>query len=142
MADPSRIRVFGPLARFAAGFAGELSRQGYTSGSARFQIHLMAHLSRWLADEGLASHELDASEVERFLGARRAAGYTTHLTGKAVHPMLTYLRDLGWPQRGLRSHPPDRWRWHSSATAYSGRIEHRFPAKPNAQTGQGDHPGA
>ena len=26
--------------------------------------------------------------------------------------------------------------------AYSGRIEHRFRAKPNTQTGQGEHPGA
>ncbi len=38
---------------------------------------------------------LCAAEVERFLGARRAAGYTHHRTGKAMRPMLSYLRELG-----------------------------------------------
>ena len=95
MIDPSRIRVSGPLKAFAAGFAGELSRQGYTPNSARLQMHLMAHLSCWLAGEGHDAQRLSTTEVERFLAARRAAGYTNHLTGKAMGPLLTYLRDLG-----------------------------------------------
>jgi integrase/recombinase XerD len=93
--DPSQIRVLGPLSTFAAGFADELAHQGYTPHSARSQIWLMAHLSRWLVDEGLDAGDLRMAEVERFLRARRAAGYTQLLSIKAMRPMLTYLRDLG-----------------------------------------------
>jgi hypothetical protein len=58
-------------------------------------MHLMAHLSRWLAGEGLDALELTTTEVERFLAVRRAAGYAQHLTDRAMEPMLTYLRGLG-----------------------------------------------
>jgi integrase/recombinase XerD len=84
--DPSRVRVTGPLEAHAAGFACELARLGYTSGSACGQMFLMAHVSRWLAGEGL-----DA----RFLAARRAAGYAQLLSPKAMSPLLGYLRRLG-----------------------------------------------
>jgi hypothetical protein len=95
MTDPSRIRVPGPLEAFAAGFARELLRQGYTPNSAHLQMHLMAHLSRWLGDKRLDGGALCVAEVERFLGDRRAVGYTNHRTAKAMRPMLTYLRELG-----------------------------------------------
>lgn len=95
MKDPSRTRVSGALEPFAVGFAAELSRQGYTPNSARLQMHLMAHLSRWLASKSLDAGGLAAPEVERFLGARRAAGYTNYLTDKAMQPMLAHLRGLG-----------------------------------------------
>ena len=94
MADPLRIRVPGPLKAFARGFASELSRQGYTPDSACMQMRLVAHLSRWLAGEGLDACELCAPQVERFLVARRAAGYTGHLTCRAIRPILSYLRKL------------------------------------------------
>ncbi len=95
MANPSRVRVPGSLEPFAAGFASELLRQGYTSDSACQQMYLMAFLSRWLAGEGLNAGGLSATEVERFVGARRAAGYTNPLTSRAMRPLLTYLHKLG-----------------------------------------------
>lgn len=95
LVDPSQIRVVGALSVFAAGFADELARQGYTPHSARPQMRLMAHLSRWLLGEELGPGDLRTVEVERFLRARRAAGYTHLLSAKAMRPMLTYLRDLG-----------------------------------------------
>lgn len=95
MTDPSRIRVLGPLGAFATGFANELSRQGYTPNSARMQMRLMAHLSRWLREKALDAGALCAAEVERFLRDRRAAGYTNHRTAKAMRPILSYLRELG-----------------------------------------------
>jgi integrase/recombinase XerD len=49
MADLTRVRVSGPLAPFALGFAEELTRLGFTTSSARQQVGLVAHLSRWLA---------------------------------------------------------------------------------------------
>jgi integrase/recombinase XerD len=93
--DPSRIRVLGPLSSFAAGFADQLAHQGYTLHSARSQMRLMAHLSRWLMAEELGAGDLRTAEVERFLRARRAAGYTRLFSIKAMLPMLAYLRDLG-----------------------------------------------
>ncbi len=95
MIDPSKIRVRGPLEVFAAGFADELLRQGYMPDSVSKQMYLMAHLSRWLSGEGLDVHRLCAINVEQFLNARRAAGYTNHLTNNAMHQILTYLRKLG-----------------------------------------------
>ena len=67
--DPSQIRVLGPLSTFTAGFADELAYQGYTPNSARFQIWLMAHLSSWLANEGL-----DAGDLVRVHGLWRVHG--------------------------------------------------------------------
>jgi len=95
MQDPSKIQVSGPLEPFAVGFAHSLMRQGYTPNSATLQVHLMAHLSRWLASGALDARELRTTDVERFLRARRGAGYRHHLSTKAMRPMLTYLRDEG-----------------------------------------------
>lgn len=93
--DPSQIRVLGPLSTFTAGFADELACQGYTPNSARLQIWLMAHLSSWLANEGLGAGDLRPAELERFLRARRASGYTQYLSIRALRPLLNYLRGLG-----------------------------------------------
>jgi integrase/recombinase XerD len=95
MEDPSRVRVTGPLEEHAAGFAGELSRLGYASGSACGQMFLMAHVSRWMAGEGLDAGGLTAEAAGRFLAARRAAGYAQLLSPKAMSPLLGYLRRLG-----------------------------------------------
>ena len=93
--DPSRVGVAGPLEAHAAGFAAELDRLGYASGSACGQMFLMAHVSRWLAGEGLDAGELTPGAAERFLAARRAAGYAQLRTAKALRPLLGYLRRLG-----------------------------------------------
>jgi site-specific recombinase XerD len=95
MTDPFRARVTGPLEPFAAGVAAELARQGFTPNSARQQMGLVAHLSRWLAAEGLSADALGAAVVERFCEARRAAGYTNQRTARALGPLLGYLRELG-----------------------------------------------
>lgn len=95
MADPSRVRVAGPLAAFATGFSDELLRQGYTPDSACLQMRLMAHMSRWLSDEHLDTAALTADHAQRYLGTRRAAGYTSYLSHKAMRPVLGYLRKLG-----------------------------------------------
>jgi hypothetical protein len=93
--DPSQTRVSGPLSAFAVGFADELARQGYRPGATGNQMRLLAHLSRWLVGEGRRVDALHATEVERFLLARRAAGYTQLLSTKAMQPILAYLRGLG-----------------------------------------------
>lgn len=95
MNDLSRVRVSVLLQPYAPGFAAELAHVGYTRVSATFQLQLLAHLSRWLEAEGLDSHGLSPAAVERFLDARRAAGYTNYLSAKALRPLLEYLRGLG-----------------------------------------------
>jgi integrase/recombinase XerD len=95
MHDPSRVRVSGPLEVFASGFAAELARLGYRRTPIVFQLQLMAHASRWLRSEGLGANDLTSEIVERFVAARCAAGYTNHVTARAVAPLLSYLRGLG-----------------------------------------------
>ena len=95
MRDSTRARVTGPLAPYAAGFCEELAGQGYTRASAARQLNLMAHVSRWLASQQLKPEELSAAQVEEFLQARRAAGYTLELSQRGMVPLLVYLRRLG-----------------------------------------------
>jgi site-specific recombinase XerD len=95
MGDPSRVRVTGPLQQYAPGFVAELARLGYTANSASGQVFVMAHLSRWLAGEGLDAAGLTPHVTGRFLAARRAAGYTLYLSPKALVPLLGYFRRLG-----------------------------------------------
>lgn len=95
MDDVPQVRVVGPLEPYAAGFDAELTRLGYTAFSACGQLRLVAHLSRWLAGERLDVAALTPDVVERFLVARRAAGYTLYRSPKALSPLLGYLRGLG-----------------------------------------------
>jgi integrase/recombinase XerD len=54
----------------------------------------MSHLSRWLEAEGLDVGDLTPALAERFLAARRTAGYPIYLTPNALPPLLAYLRGL------------------------------------------------
>lgn len=94
MVDLSKTRMRGPLEPVAAGFAAELAGQGYTLFSARGQMGLAAHLSRWLTEQGLGITALTPEVAEAFLAARRAAGYRAFRTAKALAPLLGYLRGL------------------------------------------------
>jgi integrase/recombinase XerD len=89
------VRMSGPLAPYARGFAGELARLGFTIYSAQKQLQLAAHVSRWLDDAGLSTDDLSAAAVDGFLAARRAAGHGEFITPKALAPLLRYLRGLG-----------------------------------------------
>ena len=85
----------GPLAPYAEGFREDLLGQGYSWGSAAHQIHLVAHLSRWLEARGLEPAALDERLVGQFLAARRAGGYAALRSARALAPLLRYLRGLG-----------------------------------------------
>ena len=61
----NRIRVTGPLAPYAGGLADELARLGFTQSSARYQLGLAAHLSRWLDAGGLGTADLTARRWKR-----------------------------------------------------------------------------
>lgn len=106
MEDPSRARVTGPLQAYAAGFVAELARLGYTTQSACGQMFLMAHVSRWLGGEGLDASALRPEAAERFLAARRAAGYRLYLSPKALVPLLEFLRRTGAAPEAPPPAPP------------------------------------
>src|SRR5881409_1080667 len=75
-ADPSRVRIRGPLSVHAVGFGEELLRRGYPPERAARHVALLDDLSQ--------------EHVERFLEARRAAGY-------AEVPLLGWAMTLlGW----------------------------------------------
>lgn len=95
MSDPSRVRMSGPLVVYAVGFRRALEAQGYRRNSVSYQLQVLAHLSRWMLSEGLEAGELTPDQVERFLVARREAGYTLWLSPKGVAPAVNYLRGLG-----------------------------------------------
>ena len=98
------VRVTGPLAPYARGFADELARLGFTGLSASGQLRLAAHLSRWLAGAGLGTAALGGPVTDQYLVGRRASGYTAYLTPKALRPLLDYLRRLG-----VVPEPEQRW---------------------------------
>jgi site-specific recombinase XerD len=86
--------VSGPLERYADGFREELERLGYTPLSAAGHVRLIAHLSRWMAREGLGVSALTPATVDAYFAQRRAAGYYNSLTGRSLRPLLDYLRRL------------------------------------------------
>ena len=95
MGEPSRVRVTGPLEPFAGGFIAELEEAGYRPAAAAVQLRLLAHMSGWLAREGLAPADLSEPEVERF--RREYVVRYASLRGLAVRmaPLLGYLRGRG-----------------------------------------------
>ena len=93
--DQCGVHVVGPLAAYRDGFDEKLRGQSYTPGSAALQLLLMAHVSRWLASQGLTAVEFTPARAVEFLGARRADGYSSRLSQRGLAPLLQYLRDLG-----------------------------------------------
>ena len=94
MDNPSRVRMSGPLEPYREGFTAELGRLGYSKFTVVALLHLMAHLSRWLEDQGLRPGDLTDDCVERFLADRRASGQVGRLSPRGLIPLLNYLRGL------------------------------------------------
>jgi len=95
MAGRSVVRMVGPLAPYASGFGRELRSRGYTRLSAVWQLRLMAHVSRWLASEGLGSAAFTPERAEEFCAVRRRAGYRALLRPRALAPLQEFLRWQG-----------------------------------------------
>ncbi len=91
---PSRTTVTGPLAPYADGFREDLGGQGYAQHSIGGQMRLMAHLSTWLDTQDLPVGGLTGELIDGYLRVRRGAGHRSGITGRAVAPLLGYLRGL------------------------------------------------
>jgi integrase/recombinase XerD len=94
-ADPSRVKVTGPLVPYVAGFRAELEAQGYKRNPVADQLRLLAHLSRWMEVRGVSLDQLGPGRVDEFLAVRRKAGYTLWLSRKALVPLFNYLEGVG-----------------------------------------------
>ena len=66
MREPSRVRVAGLLEPFVEGFVAELEEAGYRPAAAAVQVRVLAHLSRWMQDQGVSPAQLGEPELERF----------------------------------------------------------------------------
>jgi integrase/recombinase XerD len=101
MAELFKIRANGPLASHVDGFCAALVGLGYTPRTARDHGYVLVHLSRWLAAEHLEPSQLTAPVVERFLRARRRAGYRRWCSVRSLRPLLAYLCEVAqvpaWP---------------------------------------------
>ena len=95
MMDVLGARVVGPLEPYAAGFAEHLGRLGYTRWTRRGWMTLVAHLSRWLAREGLEAAGLTADVSRRYGEVRTTAGYHALHSHRSLDPLLAYLRGVG-----------------------------------------------
>lgn len=89
------VAITGPLERYAEGLVAYLLSLQYTRLSARNQLYLLAHLSRWLAARKLDGSALTSKRVATFLRARRRAGYTAKCSPRALDLVLKFLREVG-----------------------------------------------
>ena len=94
MTELFKVRATGPLASHVEGFCAALVGLGYAPGTARGHGYVLVHVSRWLAAERLQPSELTSPVIERFLRARRRAGYRRWRSVKSLRPLLTYLREV------------------------------------------------
>lgn len=99
------VRMSGPLAPYAPGFAESLDGRGYTRLSIAGQLRLMAHVSRWLAEHGLDAGALTPQRVEAFCVTRRGEGYRGLRSVKALVPLVGFLGDEGVLQPRSASEP-------------------------------------
>lgn len=89
------FKMAGPLAPYAAGFHAELIHLGYTPTSARWQMQLMSHASRWLAAHHRLPIDWTPALVDEFLTLRRAQGRKEWISRQGLTPLLRYLRGCG-----------------------------------------------
>jgi integrase/recombinase XerD len=93
MSTWTKVKVAGVLAPYASGFGRELRSCGYTDVSTAEQLRLMAHLSRWMAREGLDA--LSCEQIAAYCEARKADGYVARLTPASLGRLQAFLRARG-----------------------------------------------
>src|SRR5260370_28146707 len=98
--------VPGPLEQYAPGFRSWLLDKGYTPLTTVPQLQLMAHVSRWLEQEGLTAASLTRQEAGRFLAARHAAGTRWPKSLAGLRPPLGHLRRPRGPPPRPPAPPP------------------------------------
>ena len=93
MSSGVRVQVTGPLASCAPRFCRELGRHGYASTSITQYLRVMAHLRRWMHEEGLSG--LGPEQLAAYCAARRARGYTSRLDPGSLQFLGEFLQGEG-----------------------------------------------
>jgi site-specific recombinase XerD len=99
------VRVAGPLAPFAEAFKAELEAAGYTPLTTVNEMRVAASLSRWLEEEALSASDLSRERIEKYINARRAAGYVSHPSRRALGSLLGVLEAAGVVRPALPAGP-------------------------------------
>jgi site-specific recombinase XerD len=77
------------------GYRAWLSAREYTPGTTRNMLKELGVLGRWMAEQGVEPGQLDAAMIEVFRAARRAAGRRRVPSLRAMHPLVSFLREAG-----------------------------------------------
>jgi site-specific recombinase XerD len=89
MGKPFAVKVVGPLEPYVTDYRGKLLSLGYSPWSATAHLHVMRHLSQWLADRGLSGEEFTESRLAEFVEERRKQGYAKGQTANGMVRVLT-----------------------------------------------------
>jgi integrase/recombinase XerD len=92
---PARVEVTGVLAQFARGYRTALTDSGFARWAVAQHTHLMAHLSIWLGEHGVAPSAVTADAILAFLSVRRAAGHRFLTSRRGMAPLVNYLQGVG-----------------------------------------------
>lgn len=127
MKESERVRISGPLARYAAGFAAELAAQGYTDLSLRNHLRVVAHFSRWLEAKRIEVSELTRQSVDRYLRVRRRTR-TCWRSIRGLTPLLMFIgrADITDERRPADSDVVARYRTSLMARGLSDGIQHVY----------------
>jgi len=95
--DPRvRRRLYeGPLSIHIDVFAEQLTRQGYSTATARDKLRLIVHLSRWLDHNKLSVKDVNEACIERFRCYRRRQGRIDRHAASTCNVLLAQLRKAG-----------------------------------------------
>jgi site-specific recombinase XerD len=106
--DASRVRVSGPLARWAPGLIEWLEASGFGCQSQINHTRRLALLSRWLERDGLDLGVVDESLITELLAEHGRSGRSGPLTWRSFRRVLEFLRGEGVvPTPAPRSAPVD-----------------------------------
>ncbi len=78
-----------------AGYASWLAEREYTALTADNMLAELGALGRWMDREGVEPGDLDQAGIERYLAARRASGLRRVPSLRAMHPLVSFLREAG-----------------------------------------------
>jgi hypothetical protein len=85
----------GRLGPFVEDYGSWLSAREYTPGTTRNMLKELGVLGFWMTEQGVEPGQLDAATIEAFLAARRAAGRRRVPSLRAMHPLVSFLREAG-----------------------------------------------
>ena len=94
----------GRLGPFVEDYRAWLSEREYTPGTTRNMLKELGVLGRWMTEQSVESGRLDGAAIESFLVARRVAGQRRVPSLRAMHPLVSFLREAGVmaPDDGLQ----------------------------------------